>query len=390
MKTTKILIVAAFFLMLWVPLLNIYFGPIDRITLKGKTKRQTNKHASEPSLLDGSLQADIEKRALAKSKLRGYFVRTDNQINYSLFNQLNNNYKTGNILGANGAVFSAEELENFNRLNLVEDSKLERLARNLAVLQSLLAKRNITFLFIFSPNRLTLYPEIVLPEYVISSRRAELSNYDRLRPKLEQYGVQYLNGEKILREASLRTGLPMYGAGGFHYNAYAACIMAQSLVKRISSLSGRKLRVIQCDPARLPRKRGVDDYELVRISNLWRFSYPPLISPIPANKTLADGDEYQPSVFMEGTSFCWGLNQAIDKHRIFRNRDFYFYFHSHNTWPQKTEPVDIDRENVDWEKDVLSHDVFLLEVYDGGIQRTGHGIVEKLISYLTSTSESAS
>ena len=105
MKKLQFMFVGLFVAVLCIPLVNTALGLIPPIDLGGVTSRKSEFAPSWRSFMKGEMQPGAGTWLLEKSSMRPYFVRTANQINYSLLGQLNNDYHAGVVLGKNGNAF---------------------------------------------------------------------------------------------------------------------------------------------------------------------------------------------------------------------------------------------------------------------------------------------
>ena len=73
------------------------------------------------------------------------------------------------------------------------------------------------------------------------------------------------------------------------------------------------------------------------------------------------------------------LNQ--NDYKVFGPMDFYYYFNTHHSFPGgKESPV--DREHFDWENELLSKDVLIIEVSSTLVHEAGYGFVESALEAL--------
>ena len=92
------------------------------------------------------------------------------------------------LLGREGWLYYTPSLPDYLGEHL-EDADLEQIARNLAFLQQRCEESGRQFLFTIAPNKNSLYPEY-MPAWATNGH--EQANSVRLRPLLEQYGVEYV------------------------------------------------------------------------------------------------------------------------------------------------------------------------------------------------------
>jgi hypothetical protein len=65
-------------------------------------------------------------------------------------------------------------------------------------------------------------------------------------------------------------------------------------------------------------------------------------------------------MLMVGTSFCWNIIPYLESNQAYSRLDFYYYFNTDYTYPGKIHRH-IDRERVDWKRDIFSRDIVLID-----------------------------
>ena len=95
------------------------------------------------------------------------------------------------IVGKNGWLYYTATLDDFQHRNLVSDRMLFNIAHNLLLMQQYTESMGKQFLFIVAPNKNSLYGENMPAR--LSCQVAEKSDIERLRPWLEQTGINYVD-----------------------------------------------------------------------------------------------------------------------------------------------------------------------------------------------------
>ena len=92
------------------------------------------------------------------------------------------------IYGADGWLYYAETLDDYQNRATLSDEQLHAVARTVAEMQAFCEARGARFLFTIAPNKNSLYPAQMPARYLKESGEG---NYERLRPLLDEYGVRY-------------------------------------------------------------------------------------------------------------------------------------------------------------------------------------------------------
>lgn len=158
---------------------------------------------------------------------RDYFIRLSNYIDINLFNKSPNDSV---ILGKDNYLYSSEELDDYNKENLLTDDKIDYIAQGLLTLQNGFKSKGIDFVFAIAPNKSTIYPEYMLEE---SNNPNEISNLDKLQETLKKYGVKFIDYKSLMLENKSKYDL--YYKRDTHWNTIASALAAKELIDTINT-----------------------------------------------------------------------------------------------------------------------------------------------------------
>lgn len=94
------------------------------------------------------------------------------------------------VVGTDGWLYYGGTLPDYLGQSALSHRALRNIAHNLSLAQGYVESQNATFAFTLAPNKNTLYPEH-MPHYYLQSD--EPSNAERLKPLLEEEGVNYVD-----------------------------------------------------------------------------------------------------------------------------------------------------------------------------------------------------
>ena len=92
------------------------------------------------------------------------------------------------IYGTDGWLYYAETLDDYQNRATLSDEEVRQIAQTIADMQAFCEARGARFVFTIAPNKNSLYPEHMPARYLQSSGQ---DNYEKLKPLLEEYGVNY-------------------------------------------------------------------------------------------------------------------------------------------------------------------------------------------------------
>ena len=158
---------------------------------------------------------------------RDYFIRLSNYIDINIFNKSPNDSV---ILGKNDYLYSSEELDDYNKENLLSDDKIDYIAQGLLALQNGFNAKGIDFVFAIAPNKSTIYPEYMPEE---STNPNGISNLDKLQASLKNYGVKFIDYKGLM--LANKSNYDLYYKRDTHWNTIASALAAKELINNITN-----------------------------------------------------------------------------------------------------------------------------------------------------------
>jgi hypothetical protein len=374
MNGKKIFIVAAnLFIVLIV--LQTHLKPIKDMILSGAEKKAVIQNPSLSDLFNGKFQNSLEQWLKQNIGFRGYVVKFDNQINYSLFNEFSRNHPRKIILGKNKYLYEEPYIDNYNRIHPIPQKELDAKTASLKKLQDLLLKRNVKLLLMITPSKATICPEYIPERYILRDTLSRQDNYETLLPILKKYAINFIDGRQMFLELKQKSVPNLFATSGSHWSLYGGYLFTARLMERIEQLLGKRLVHIACRKV-IPSREPLDlDKDIARLSNILftrtlftEYLYPETYPDAPAWA-------YRPNILMLGTSFCWNIIPYLDANRVFSRFDFYYYFNTDFLYPGKIQSH-IDRDRVNWERDIFTRDIILIEINEIALSEMGFGFIE--------------
>ncbi len=130
----------------------------------------------------------------------------------------------GVIKGTDGWLYYMDSLDDYLGSEILSDRGLFNIAHSLALMQEYIEKAGRTFLFTVAPNKNSLYPEHM--PYYYRTKVSDTHSIDRLRPLLEEQGVNYVD----LYTAFEAKDEVLYHARDSHWNNKGAALAAETIL----------------------------------------------------------------------------------------------------------------------------------------------------------------
>ena len=218
---------------------------------------------------------------------RDLFIRTKNQIDYSLFGTSRKVY-----VGKDGWLFDREPVDPLGELT---PAKMTALEQSFVTLAEMLAHRGIRLVVVAHPDKVRIYPEMAPPSMPLPQPN---DNVSRLRQFLaSQPSLIFVDAEAILRKEKSRTSERLFAKTDLHETEVGALPVVKEIIARIAEAEGR------------PEIRWQEDFKLAH--EIWgpgnegRF-LAPLVSITEANfphfvgrykfETVPDGSWHGPAL----------------------------------------------------------------------------------------------
>lgn len=336
------------------------------------------------NILSARFQQDCDAYLSSKIGFRGYCIKSDNQINFSLFREFSSKFATRMVLCGNNSIFDFDYIGTFNKQDTVPVGALEERVRRMKQLQDLLAARGIMFLFIITPSKTSIYPEYIPDRYRLERRESIKSNYENILPLLTRYGIRYFDGRVFLTNLKARLDYPIFPKSGIHWSIYAQFFLLERLWETIQRDSPWNLPAVRMSSVTVTDSPRYPDNDLTLLANLFcdrslyesSYKYPVFLSdPRP--------DRFRPRVLGVGGSFLKNLFYfGTDPAGLCREQDFYYYYQSQSRIPDiGTKPICKDPACL--RKAILDHDLILVEANEQTLKIVGFGFLDDAVKALS-------
>jgi hypothetical protein len=390
------------------PILHGVVVPVDKPVLtreswfSGKFQQQVQGREKKQSAQKEDTEKETGVEEEQKVQKGGWFdehlgfrsvwVKTDNQVNYSLFREFPKYFNPQEIiLGKDNWLFEQEYIDSLLGLYVATPEQLEQLAIDLKRLQEELEQQGVTMLVVISPNKAVHYPEY-LPDWVWPQRdrlhRQGIgleSDYDILAPLLDREGVNWIDSPTRFRQEKARqeeAGIEyrLFPQGGTHWSHYGATIVAAEILEKLEELTGRDLMDLDLGKVDVDNQATGTDNDLGDVTNTWtpwKFR-----GPTPHVHIQRIPGSWRPDVLWAGNSYSMTLMDLMEEYKVYRRRDFLFYFRWRSSWPDPHQKqYRIDRESFDWSEQLLTHDIVIIGMNEAHIYELTNGFVDGAVRF---------
>lgn len=377
MKPFLLFAAVGFGLFLALPLFQMATGVPADYALAGVETAAAPPAGSLAAWWNGTLQADFDAWIGRRIGLRGMLVRTAHQINYGLFGELPRGGGTPVVRGRDGYLYEQAYVDAYRKKGKRSADELRAKSAGVRRLQDRLAADGIAFLLVIAPSKAEIYPEFLPPEADVAGRSQRRSNYDSLIGYLRRDGVNLVDAHALFREWKSEPGTPaLFTKGGTHWNQYGAARVVEAIAARLRELTGKDLPALRVVGAVTNRTIVDADNDLGELVNLWRGEAlaGPQVHPVIEKQAGSD----LPDVLFVGDSFVFTLTNLMDRERLYRRRDTFYYFKRRLAHPAAVD-APLDKSQLDLLQEVRGRDAVVIEVGEYWLPKIGFGFATELL-----------
>lgn len=376
----RIIFITGISLFFILPLVQTRYTLLPKLILHGVEQAEVYPAFTFQNFKTGEFQQAYEKWWNQNFGLKEYFVKTNNQIYYTLLSQTPPNSQVW--VGKNKQLIEGGYISEYlNFIQPIDSKALEAEVQKMKTLQDILRGQGKTFLVMITPSKAAIYPEYI-PDQLKYLQINTIRNYDLLVPLFDKYGINYVDGHKITKEQKSKSKYAMFPKGGTHWNYLAAYYTTEKVIEKIEELTGKRMKEIGLSGVESVKPVGTDR-DLADLVNLW---IPPTnySSPHPVLTAKSSGTEYKPTILMEGASFSEQFINTLKSENVYKSIDFYFYYHTLITFKEGNMDGSIKGEvnKKNLKKDIQNHDIIILELNEQSVGNIKNGFLQDIMNAL--------
>ena len=365
--------------MLCLPLIQWSTRFLPTTPLHGVHIDRKQPQFSLASFKKSAFQPRFENWFLQNHGLWEPLVRIKNEIDFRLFRQLASQYGTGHsfLAGTDHSIFQSLYLRDFNGHRNAQYRGVLKLARNLKKIQRFMNSRGKAVVVVISPNKLTMYPDLVPAQYRADHSRG-VRVIDQFLQAAEQVELDIFHTTPFLQAEDTKDPFPLFALPAAHWNSVATCAVANEILRHAEKQSGNTYHAIDCSSVDVKPAPVGADHDLMDAINILspELSYRP--TPYVEPKRIERNGATEPDVLFVGTSFIWGMLDMFEQAQAYSHRDFYYYANTNHFWnADETDPKrrrgfhGVSYRQLRWEKNVFKKDILIFEANEARLHHIG-------------------
>lgn len=193
----NVLAVYPLILLLSLPVIQMRYKVVPISSLAGVEEKMAEMIPfSSRDWLTGKYRRHFTQWFVKKNGFRNFFIRLDNQINFSFFRE-SKAYGDSIVVGKDNWLFEKSYIKEMNGEQPVNINRMESKISRLKQLQNILESRGIYFLLVIAPSKATIYNEFIAQRHIKMHPVRETGNYIKIKNLLDSNGINYLDGHSF-------------------------------------------------------------------------------------------------------------------------------------------------------------------------------------------------
>lgn len=335
--------------------------PVVLHALKGAETAVEAPEWSLHALRSGTTAKAVSAWFDAHIGLRSFWVRLDNQIDYTFFNQVVDRSAGTRLVRAPGDWFYERQYIEFaTSMGAVSEEEFRHRVERMRRVEAKLARRGIPLLYIIAPSKASVYPEHIPAEFFHEKKPEHIvTSWELGRSILQDSGVSYIDGPGLY-DRWKREGVPdLFARSGTHWSYVSALRIWAEIRASLNPRLPRPIPPLQYEPLQARRPQS-DDRDLLDLANLlvtWPYEHPlPKPTMIP-QKTVPASD--LPRILWVHDSFGWVLIKELYESNAARPSHSLYYFATEMKIPECSATGRKIAE-IDWPAYLRDYDAVVL------------------------------
>lgn len=327
------------------------------------------------SWMDGTFQAGFDRFIEDHIGFRNFFVRLNNQIDFTFFDEVN---AEGIVKGKKSILYEYDYIRALTGGDFIGKNTIERKMQKLKFLQEHLKNTfDINLILIFEPSKARVLPQFVPDKYFAKGK--SLSNYEYFKQQADALQIDYLDFNKYFMEIADTAKYPLYPPYGIHWSENTMRFVTDTLVKFIESRRNIDMPDFAVETKIVGDSISDSDYDAGKTSNLL-FRLPEAVLPYPFFTFFDDSAKTRPALLAVADSYYWNIfNTRVPQH-LFANQAFWYF--NARVYPDSYFEEKWTSE-LDIKKEVEQQDIILLSITERFLYKFGWQFVDQLYEIYT-------
>jgi hypothetical protein len=343
-----------------------FFHPIIKLKpLDGYLIDAKSEQFSIKGWFSGEYQEKTEKYLNEAFGLRNFYVRLNNQIDFSLFNKAKIAWIT---VGKNNYLYEINYIKAVCGTDYIGEDSIKTRMEKLKTIQDTFAKNGQTLIWILAAGKGSFYREFIPDEYILKSQNP--TNEEIYLKYADSLGINYINFNSWFLANKKKSPYPLYPQYGIHWSYYGACIALDSIIHYIENKRDIVMQHYYWDEIFVGEPND-EDADIAKSLNML-FEPRSFDMGYPTLQLESDSGKTKPSLLVVSDSFYWIMYNHFYINTLFPYNHFWFY--NEQSYPE-FQPL--DSLKLDLYAELKKYDVILIMGTNATIPNLGWGFIEQ-------------
>jgi alginate O-acetyltransferase complex protein AlgJ len=214
----------------------------------------------------GSAQQFVATSALRAMPFRPFLTRLNNEVGFSILHQR----RFGAVeVGLDGALYERRYREEYCSRNLAEfEARAKNSIAMLKDIQGALTGAGKKFVYLITPNKISVYPEYLADAPCPSPEMDRLGVLPLYRRMLDEAGVNYIDTASLITAKRHEYEIDLWPRGGTHWMPFAATLAVNQLIDWVNKHQGRPVLSTIESTYTIGRQPSGYDNDILQLLNL--------------------------------------------------------------------------------------------------------------------------
>lgn len=365
---------SAIMIVMIIPAVNFVYPLFKCGELEGAVTIAPKADFSSKSWFDQTFQDATELYINDNFSLRPWYVRLNNQLDYTLFGVL---HARSVIEGKKNFLYEQDYINAWFGFDYIGDDEVRNKMHRINYVLDTLDNMGVKVLFIFAPGKASFYPEFLPAKY--DTVTAGKTNYQAFKAGFDKARIPYLNFRSWFESMKTSSTYPLFPKCGIHWSKYGEYVVADTLLRFINDSLNIEVPQIVLDTIIWSRKNLKQDYDLGRGLNLiWQIPAFDMAYPEYHFENTVNDDTN--SVLVVSDSYYWGLYGDGFATHAFGGGEFWFY--NRTIYPESFGGKDVHVKDVDFMKRIQENKLVVIITTNPNMRNVDHDFIDMIYSEL--------
>ncbi|MCD4772037.1 MAG: hypothetical protein K8R41_01490 [Bacteroidales bacterium] len=356
-------------LLLILPLFQEQTSYFNIKALKGSFEKDSLPELNLKDYYSGKFQENFNNYLEQNIGFRPFFIRVNNQIDFSANNKANTNWV---VVGKNNYLYEQDYITSYLGKDFLGKEIIDDKIRKIKFLQDTLQKSGTKLLVIFAPGKGSFYPEYI-PESFDPSNKT-ITNYEYYKKRSLEENINHIDFNDYFIKMKDTSQYCLFPKTGIHWSLYGVHLVVDSIKNYMEKSAGIKMPEMHFKNIEISSKFKGTDYDIEESMNLL-FRIPNEKMAYPKIDYKSSPNTIKPKVLAIGDSYYWNIHGSSYASSLFKNATFWYYnkmAHSvEYDKPRKVEELNIKEE-------IEKQDFIILMATEPLLKRFVYGFVDNV------------